>query len=290
MALAVFLSLRPRQWVKNLLVFAGVFFSHNLLAGGAALRAAGAFAIFCLLSGVVYILNDLADREQDRVHPRKRCRPIASGRLGIRAAARVAVVLGGASLAVSLLLGWRFAAVAVGYLVIQLGYSLWLKRVVIVDVMVVAAGFALRAIAGTVVIGVVISPWLFVCTILLALFLALAKRRHELMTLDAGIEHRAVLADYTPALLDQMMAVATSSTVVTYCLYTIAPETVAKFGSHWLILTVPFVLYGVYRYLFLVYRREAGGEPERVFFTDAPLLLDVVLYAAAVVLAVYLPR
>jgi 4-hydroxybenzoate polyprenyltransferase len=283
-------SMRPRQWVKNLLLFAGLLFSHNLFNVGATLRAVAAFAVFCLLSGVVYLINDVTDRAQDRLHPRKSLRPIASGRLSLRAATLAAIILGTFSLLVAFFLGWRIGAVAGGYLLLQLGYSFRLKRIVVIDVMTVAGGFALRAVAGTAVVGVSVSPWLFVCTILLALFLALAKRRHELLNPEVGVVHRSVLASYTPTLLDQMTAVATSATVVTYCLYTIAPETVMKFGSHYLILTVPLVLYGVYRYLYLVYRQDAGGEPERVFLADGPLLVDVVLYAVAVVAAVYIGR
>ncbi|MEN9980070.1 MAG: decaprenyl-phosphate phosphoribosyltransferase, partial [candidate division WOR-3 bacterium] len=174
------------------------------------------------------------------------------------------------------------------YFLLQLAYSFVLKKIVVLDVMVVAAGFALRAISGTYVIAVQISPWLFVCTILLALFLALAKRRHELLFLEGGgISHRSVLGKYSETLLDQMIAVATSATVITYCLYTIAPETVHKFGTHNLILTMPFVLYGIYRYLYLVYRREEGGAPEKVLFTDLPLIIDVLLWMISVVLILY---
>lgn len=174
-------------------------------------------------------------------------------------------------------------------MVMQLAYSFRLKQLVVLDVMIVAAGFAMRAIAGTFVVHVDLSPWLFVVTILLALFVAIAKRRHELMFLEGGgISHRTVLGKYSETLLDQMMAVATSATVIAYCLYTIAPETVAKFGTSYLILTVPFVLYGIYRYLYLVYQKEMGGTPEKVFLTDLPLIVDLVLYFVSAVLIVYL--
>lgn len=282
-------SMRPKQWIKNLLVFAAIIFSENLLVWGKLLRTIAAFVFFCLVSGAVYIINDVVDRENDRTHPKKRFRPIAAGELGVVPALTAAVVAVAVALIGGFYLDWRFGLVIAGYFMLQLAYSFVLKRVVVLDVMVVAAGFALRAISGTYVIAVQISPWLFVCTILLALFLALAKRRHELLFLEGGgISHRSVLGKYSETLLDQMIAVATSATVITYCLYTIAPETVHKFGTHNLILTMPFVLYGIYRYLYLVYRREEGGAPEKVFFTDVPLIINVVLWLLSVVLILYL--
>ncbi len=286
---ALLKSMRPKQWIKNLLVFAAVIFSRNLFHAESFLATLGAFAAFCLVSGAVYIVNDLVDRDSDRRHPTKKNRPIASGRLGqgpavAGAVAAVIIGLGGAAA-----LDWRFGLLLAGYFVMQLAYSFRLKRMVVLDVMIVAAGFALRAIAGTFVVHVELSPWLFVVTILLALFVAIAKRRHELLFLEGGgISHRTVLGKYSETLLDQMMAVATSATVIAYCLYTIAPETVAKFGTSNLILTVPFVLYGIYRYLYLVYQKEMGGAPERVFLTDLPLIVDIALYIASAVAIVYL--
>jgi len=285
---AVLLSMRPKQWIKNLLVLAALIFSKHLLDAADVLRSIAALAVFCLLSGAVYIINDIADRENDRRHPRKKDRPIASGRLSPARAGGAAAVLAGVGLVAGWLIDWRFALVGFGYFVLQLAYTWRLKRVVVLDVMVVAVGFALRAISGTFVIDVVISPWLLVCTILLALFLAVAKRRHELMFLEGGgISHRSVLGKYSERLLDQMTAVATSATVIAYCLYTIAPETVAKFCTPYLILTFPFVLFGIYRYLYLVYRRDEGGEPEKIFISDGPLLIDMLLWLAAVVVILY---
>lgn len=281
-------SMRPKQWVKNLLVFAALIFSENLLAWDKLLRTAAAFILFCLVSGSVYIINDVVDRENDRTHPKKRLRPIAAGQLSILPALVAAVLAVTVGIGGGFYLNWRFGLVIAIYFLLQLAYSFVLKKIVVLDVMVVAAGFALRAISGTYVIAVQISPWLFVCTILLALFLALAKRRHELLFLEGGgISHRSVLGKYSETLLDQMIAVATSATVITYCLYTIAPETVHKFGTHNLILTMPFVLYGIYRYLYLVYRREEGGAPEKVLFTDLPLIIDVLLWMISVVLILY---
>jgi 4-hydroxybenzoate polyprenyltransferase len=286
---ALLVSLRPKQWSKNLLVFAGLVFSHNLFDLTNFLRSLGGFVAFCLLSGAVYLVNDLADVEKDRLHPLKRSRPIASGRLKPGTAKVSAVVAAAIALVGGFALDWRFGAIGLAYFVMQLAYSFRLKHMVVLDVMTVAAGFALRAVAGTVLVNVTISSWLFVCTILFALFVALAKRRHELLTLGGGGSgHRAVLENYSETLLDQMMAVATSSAVIAYSLYTIAPETIAKFGTHNLMLTVPFVLYGVYRYLYLVYRKEMGGAPEQALVSDLPLLVDVLLWMGSVVAVIYL--
>jgi len=286
---ALFQSLRPKQWPKNLLVFAGLVFSLNLFNLTDFLRSLAGFVAFCLLSGSVYIVNDLVDVEKDRLHPLKRLRPIASGRLRPGAARVAAVIAAIVALAGGFALDWRFGVVGLAYFLLEVAYSFRLKHVVVLDVMTVSAGFALRAVAGTVLVHVTLSSWLFVCTILFALFISLAKRRHELVTLlDGGAGHRAVLENYSEPLLDQMMAVATSATVIAYCLYTIAPETVAKFGTHSLMLTVPFVLYAVYRYLYLVYRREMGGAPEQALLGDWPLLVDVLLWMASVVAVIYL--
>jgi len=286
---ALFASLRPKQWPKNLLVFAGLVFSRSLFNPAESLRSLGGFVAFCLLSGAVYLVNDLADLERDRLHPQKRLRPIASGRLKPGAAKVAAVVTAAVGMAGGFALDWRFGAVGLAYVVLELAYSFRLKHLVVLDVMTVAAGFALRALAGTVLVHVTISSWLFVCSILLSLFISLAKRRHELVFLEGGgAGHREVLESYSEGLLDQMMAVATSSAVISYSLYTIAPETVAKFGTHNLMLTVPFVLYGIYRYLYLVYRREMGGAPEKALLGDLPLLIDVLLWMGSVVAVIYL--
>ncbi|HTW91439.1 MAG TPA: decaprenyl-phosphate phosphoribosyltransferase [bacterium] len=285
---ALISSLRPKQWPKNLLVFAGLVFSLHLFNLTYLLLSVGGFVVFCLLAGAVYLVNDLVDVEHDRLHPRKRLRPIASGRLKPGVAKVAAVVAALVGLGGSFALKWQFGIVGLAYLLLELAYSFYLKRLVVLDVMTVAAGFALRAIAGTVLVHVTLSSWLFVCTILFALFISLAKRRHELVTLeDGGAGHRAVLENYSEALLDQMTAVATSATVIAYCLYTIAPETISKFGTHNLMLTVPFVLYGVYRYLYLVYRKDMGGAPEQALLTDIPLLVDVLLWMASIVVVIY---
>jgi len=281
-------SLRPHQWTKNLVVFAALGFSKHLFEGAPMLRAGLAFAVFCGLSGTVYLLNDLADVEADRLHPHKRLRPIASGQLGVGAATVAAWLLGLICLLGAWGLGREFALCAALYLTLNLAYSFRLKEVVILDVLSVSAGFVIRAVAGGVVIGVQVSQWLLICTMLLALFLSFSKRRHELVSLsDTAAGHRPILAEYSPYLLDQMIAVVTASCVMAYAFYTTAPETREKFQTDRLIWTMPFVLYGIFRYLYLVHQKEQGGSPTDVLSTDRPLLVNVALWALAVVLILY---
>src|SRR5262245_1283905 len=287
---SLFISLRPEQWTKNLLVFAALIFAVELGNRRAALTAAAAFAIFCILSGVVYLMNDVMDRESDRRHPLKSRRPIAAGTLSVGAAVTAAIVLGAAALAGAFAVNVRFGIVAIVYLVLQMLYSGPLKHIVIVDVLTLAIGFVLRAVAGAVAIAVDISHWLFVCTILLALFIALAKRRHELILLGTGAAgHRPILGEYSAYLLDQMIVIVAASTLISYIVYTVSAETVAKFGTGWLGLTIPFPLYGIFRYLYLVHQREGGGSPSDLLLNDRPLLACVVLWVVAVVLVIYGP-
>ncbi len=290
LVLALFLSLRPGQWTKNLLVFAPLIFAVRLFDLRSFVEAAAAFVIFCALSGVVYLVNDIADRDTDRLHPTKRLRPIAAGDLPVSVAVTTAAVLAASALAGAFALNWLFGTIAVAYLALQGFYSGPLKHIVIIDVLVVAIGFVLRAAAGAVAINVVISNWLFVCTILLALFIALAKRRHELVLLaDGAVGHRRILGEYSPYLLDQMISVVTASTLVAYIFYAISPETAEKFGTPWLGLTIPFPIYGIFRYLYLVHQREGGGSPAELLINDRPLLLCVTLWIAAVITIVYQP-
>jgi len=289
-ALGLVRSLRPGQWTKNLLVFAPLIFAVRLFDLASAARSAAGFAVFCGLSSVVYLINDVMDREGDRRHPQKRTRPIAAGDVSVPAALVSALVLAAGSLGCAYLLSGRFAAVAALYLGLQTLYSISLKHIVIIDALTLAIGFVLRAVAGAVVIDVVVSHWLFVCTILLALFIALAKRRHELVLLaDGAAGHRPILDEYSAYLLDQMIAVVTASTLISYIFYTISPETEQKFGTSWLGLTIPFPLYGIFRYLYLVHRREGGGSPSDLLLNDKPLLACVTLWVVAVVLIVYHP-
>jgi 4-hydroxybenzoate polyprenyltransferase len=284
---ALLLSVRPHQWTKNLVVLAALAFSKHLFDADALVRAVAAFLVFCALSGATYILNDLVDLEQDRLHPVKRLRPLAAGALPVAVARAALVLLTLAALAASVALGWRFTLAAAGYLALSAAYSLALKHVVIIDVLEIAIGFVLRAVAGAVAIGVVFSDWLLVCTTLLALFLALAKRRHELVTLGDAVGHRPILAEYSPYLLDQMIAVVTASCLTAYAFYTLAAETIEKYRTDRLSLTIPFVIYGIFRYLYLVHRKEQGGSPSDLLLTDRPLLAAVALWALAVVLIVY---
>jgi 4-hydroxybenzoate polyprenyltransferase len=290
LALNLLISLRPRQWAKNLLVFAGLLFGLRLFDPNAVGRAFAAFGVFCVLSGVVYLINDIADRDVDRQHPHKSQRPIASGALSVPAAVTSAIGLGVVALLGAFVLGPRFFIIAALYLALLALYSGLLKHIVIIDVLTIAVGFVLRAVAGAVAVNVDISHWLLVCTTLLALFISLAKRRHELLLLaDGAAGHRPILGEYTPYLLDQMIAVVTASTLIAYIFYTISPETEQKFGTHWLGLTIPFPLYGIFRYLYLVHQREGGGSPADLLLTDRPLLACVTLWALSVVLIIYHP-
>ena len=287
---SLLISLRPEQWTKNVVVFAALGFGMQLFDPRALARTVLAFIVFCGLSGVVYLMNDVADREGDRRHPLKARRPIASGDLSPGAALTAAAIIAAGVLGLAFWLGVRFAIVSAVYLALLAAYSKQLKHVVILDVMTLAIGFVLRAVAGAVVINVAISHWLLVCTILLALFLALSKRRHELVLLaDGAAEHRRILGEYSPYLLDQMIGIVTASTLIAYIFYTISPETQQKFQTQWLGLTIPFPLYGIFRYLYLVHRREGGGSPTAMLMNDRPLLVCVALWAIAVVVIIYRP-
>jgi len=290
LAVSLVLSLRPSQWTKNLFVFAALLFGQRLLDPTAVLQAITAFVIFCALSGAVYLLNDVADREADRRHPVKMYRPIASGELPVRVALAAAAVLAALALAAAFWLQPSFGALAASYLLLLSLYSGPLKHTVIIDVLTIAIGFVIRAAGGAVAIGVAASHWLYVLMMLLALFLALSKRRHELVLLgDGATGHRRILEEYSPYLLDQMIAVVTASTIVAYAFYTVSPETVEKFGTDLLWMTLPFPLYGIFRYLYLVHQKEGGGSPADMLLTDRPLLICVGLWAATVAVIIYSP-
>jgi 4-hydroxybenzoate polyprenyltransferase len=290
LTVALLASLRPRQWVKNLFVFAGVIFSQQLLTP-LVWPALAAFAIFCGLSGAIYLFNDVADVDNDRLHDLKRRRPVASGALPIGAALAFGVLLLAGCLVAAFRLSLPFGLVALFYGALLTAYSVWLKHLVILDVLTVAAGFVLRAVAGAVAVDVEISGWLLICTILIALFLALGKRRHEYRSLTGdAAAHRPILAEYSEGFLDQMISVVTASTVTTYALYTMSPETVAKFHTRLLPLTLPFVLYGIFRYLYLLYRRDLGGNPSDLLVTDRGLMLDALLWMVTTLAIIYGPR
>jgi len=285
----LFSSLRPIQWTKNLIVFAGVIFSQQLDDRLAIAHAVAAFAIFCAASSAGYLANDIADRTADRAHPRKKSRPVASGRVPVAAAAVASIVLGAGAIVWAWLLGQWFFQIVIAYLALELCYSILLKRIVIVDVILISVGFVFRAIGGAVVVGAEISPWLFVCTMVLALFLALGKRRAELVALgDSSEAHRANLADYSVQLLDHLLSVVAAATLVSYSLYTLAPRTLSVFGTPNMIYTIPFVAYGLFRYLYLIHTREAGEQPEHTLLTDIPLGIGIVLWLAACLTVIYL--
>jgi len=289
-AALLLISIRPEQWTKNLFVFAGLLFGRRLLDLEAVAYAAAAFVVFCALSGAVYLFNDVADRDGDRAHPLKSARPIASGELPIRTAIIAAGFLGAAGLQAAILIRPALGVAAGAYLVLLLLYSTVLKHVVIVDVLTIAAGFVLRATAGALAVDVPISHWLLVCTTLLALFLALSKRRHELTLLAEGAtDHRRILEEYSPYLLDQMVGVVTASTLVAYAIYATSAETAERLGTDRLGLTIPFVLYGIFRYLYLVHQKRGGGSPSALLLADRPLLVCVGLWVASVVLILYSP-
>ena len=287
--LEILRSLRIQQWIKNLWVFAPLVFSQNVFDLPLLIKTILAFLLFCVISGAAYILNDIQDLEEDKIHPVKSKRPLASGRLKKNHALFACILLVLLGLSGAYFLNVYFFAILVIYFILQVAYSIWLKHVVIIDVFLIATGFFLRVIAGGLAIEVQISPWLVICTILIALFLAMCKRRHELLFLDktAGT-HRPVLKEYTPQLLDQMIAVVTASTVISYCLYTVSPETVSKFGTTNLLFTVPFVIYGIFRYLYLVHQKDEGGSPEALIIKDKPLLIDLFLWIATAMLILYI--
>lgn len=281
----IVLSMRPRQWTKNLIIFLPLAFTVNQhwrlselpYIGRLILSSFTAFVLFCLLSGAVYLINDLADIEKDRQHPLKRNRPLPSGRLG-RFPAHVSILmLVIISLVGASLLNWVFVVIALVYFIIMIAYTVRLKNIVLVDVMTIAVGFVLRAVAGATAIEVPISPWLYVCTILLALFIVLGKRRHELLLLENDASrHRQILQEYTPQFLEQLMVLVGGATLMAYSLYTFSAENVPK--NYAMMLTIPFVLYGIFRYLYLINIKNEGGSPEEILITDRPLVIDLTLW------------
>ena len=280
-------ALRPTHWIKNVFVLAPLVFAQQLRESESVVRSLQAFGVFCMLSSAVYLINDIADREADRQHAVKKKRPVASGALPVWLAGAVAATLSIGGLLWALSLGTAFAAIAATYLVMNLAYSLALKRVVILDVMLVAAGFLLRAWGGAVVIDVAMSQWLILCTGLVALFLGFVKRRQEIAGKVGFEASRPILREYSLPFLDQMIAVVTSSTVLAYALYAFDPEVAERLGTRHMGLTLPFVLFGIFRYLYLVHQRGEGDNPTALVVSDVPLLLNVLLWAGAVIVALY---
>ncbi|OGV42703.1 MAG: hypothetical protein A2X46_05405 [Lentisphaerae bacterium GWF2_57_35] len=287
-AVSLIVALRPTQWTKNAVVLAAWIFALgdrtqqvSLSSFWTALQAA---VLFCLVSSAIYLINDIRDVPWDRMHPKKQKRPIAAGELSIPAASSLAGLLLIAGLGQAWLVAPALCGVLAVYVALQLGYCFFLKKIALIDLFVIASGFVLRALAGALALQVTISPWLLLCTLLLALFLALCKRRHEKVVLaDTAAETRQNMGQYSEKLLDQLIVIVSSTTVMSYSLYTLWPDTIAKFGTPLLGLTIPFVIFGLFRYLDLVYRHEQGDRPERILLTDGPLLIDLALYGLTVV-------
>ncbi|MGH9326438.1 MAG: decaprenyl-phosphate phosphoribosyltransferase [Terriglobia bacterium] len=285
---AVFEALRPHQWIKNAFVFAALLFAERLTDRDSVTTACLAALVFCGMSSAVYLLNDVMDRAEDRLHPTKCLRPVAAGRVSVPVALALAAALATAALAGSWKVDRGLFEVLAVYAVMNLAYSTWLKHVLLLDVFIIAAGFVLRVLGGGIAIHVRISSWLIVCTTLLALFMALSKRRHELVLLgENGARHRANLEHYSPYFLDQLITIVTASAVMSYALYTLSAAARAQFPGKHLALTIPFVVFGIFRYLFLVHQREEGGNPARTLLADTVLLSTVLLWAGSVVLIIY---
>lgn len=282
--------LRPSQWSKNGIVFGALIFSGRLFDLTAVLSVLIVFASFCLVASGAYVMNDVRDCERDRLHPLKSCRPLPSGLVPLPFARFLSLALMVVGLAVAALAGPETGLLIVSYLGLQFLYTFMLKDLVILDVMAIATGFVIRAVAGGVAIAVPVSPWLMICTFLLMLFLGFSKRRHEIVLLEGeATGHRTSLRDYSPYFLDQMIAVVTASTVVAYAIYTASPEVAERLGTDKLFLTIPFVLFGIFRYLFLVHQREEGGNPTQILLRDRPLIVDLGLWVLTCLLLLYGP-
>ncbi len=280
-------TMRPKQWTKNSFIFAALVFNGSLFETLPLFMTGLGFAIFCLVSGNVYLINDLVDIEKDRLHPKKKDRPLPSGQLPKHLAMLTAAVLPFVMLPLSFWLDTAFGLVVTGYLLLQIGYSFVLKNMVIIDVLTIAAGFVLRVGAGVALISVkIFSPWLYVCTSLLALFLALGKRRQEIVLMgEANGATRSILNDYNLPFLDQMIGIVTAGTVVAYSFYTFSAEALG--GNRWMMLTIPFVIYGIFRWLYVIHVRGDGGAPDEVLLKDRPLQVSLLLWALAIVLVLY---
>lgn len=273
--------IRPKQWYKNLLLFVGIVFAKELSDLNLIFLTILGFVAFCALSGAVYTVNDIVDRNLDRLHPRKSQRPIPSGRVSATGAGVFGAALLAVGLGLSLYIHWLFLLAALAYLAEGFSYSLYLKRIVIVDAIVLAVGFVIRAYAGTVAVDVPISPWLVICVFLLALFLAFGKRRHELALLgDQAENHREILKHYSLHMVEDMMSVSTATLIMAYAMYTFLAT------NQYMMLTIPFAIYGLLRYMFLAHTADQGGEPEQIF-KDIPSVINLVLWVVAVVLILY---
>ncbi len=285
----VFLSMRPKQWIKNFLVFAALVFSKNIFDLSKDLNAFIGLIIFCMITGCSYLINDLLDLEKDKLHPSKSQRPLASGKIKKTTAMTAIAITCFVGLFLAFYMNKFFGIIVLAFFLLNLGYSVYLKNIVIIDVITIAAGFVLRVMGGAVIISVVASHWLILCAMLLSLFLGFSKRRHELILLETdATSHRKVLEHYSPYFLDQMIAVVTASTLICYALYTMSKDTIEKLGTSKLIYTIPFVLYGIFRYLYLVHQKKEGGNPTEVIFTDIPIIINVTLWVITSIVFVYI--
>ncbi|MFQ6007754.1 MAG: decaprenyl-phosphate phosphoribosyltransferase [Candidatus Zixiibacteriota bacterium] len=288
MLLALIKLARPTHWLKNGIILLALIFAGELSNLKKVEQSLAAIAIFCLLSSAVYTFNDLIDREQDRKHPLKRFRPLASGEISTTMATLMILILTGIALVGAMLMNMNFFMISIVFIALNLLYTVWLKNIVIVDVMTVALSFVVRAYAGAFAINVPASKWMLINTLLLALFLGFGKRRHELLLLEhKAAAHRKILVKYSPYLLDQLIAVVTPSVLVMYMLYSFSPEVSLKLGTQNLFATIPFVVYGIFRYLYLIHKEEKGGSPTRVLISDRPILVTVLLWLVAAIVVLY---
>lgn len=285
---SLFRLARPSQWLKNGILLAPLIFAGEMTHETKLLTAVFAAVLFCMLSSSIYIFNDIIDREKDRLHPLKKERPIAAGKISVATATTAMMILFVAGLGLAWTINLNFFIIAVAFILLNLLYTAWLKNIVILDAMAVAISFVLRAYAGAFAIDVPASKWLLINTLLLALFLAFGKRRHELVFLEENATaHRKILVSYSPYLLDQLIGVVTPAVVVMYMLYSFSTEVSVKLGTENLFLTIPFVVYGIFRYLYLIHKEEKGGSPTRVLISDLPILLTVILWLITAILVLY---
>lgn len=277
-------SMRPKQWYKNLVLFIGVLFSSNMLNLTFLVDSGLAFLVFCLLSGSIYLINDILDIEKDKNHPKKRKRPVPSGTLKVSHAIFFIVLFLTISFTVAYWVNQYFFLITLFFIILLLSYSLWLKNIIIADILIISSGFVIRAVAGALAISVFVSPWLIICAFLLALFLALGKRRHELIILgDEAKNHRIILEGYSTQMLDQMITITTSSLIMSYSLYTFFV------GNIYMMITIPFAFYGLFKYLFLVHSKNLGGEPELIF-KDKGMILSMILWVMIVFIVIYVDK
>jgi len=282
------MTMRPRQWFKNVFLFVGLVFSQNLFETVLFIKVCGGFLIFCLAASSIYVFNDIHDRESDRKHPEKYRRPLAEGTLQVSEAYMVSMVLAATAFIFAFMMNRTFFVILLAYFILNLAYSLKIKQIVILDIMFIAAGFVLRILAGTTLAGVNPSDWLVICTITLSLFLGFSKRRNELVLMgeNAGYQ-RKVLKEYSIHFLDQMISMVTACTVMSYILYTVSPETVDRFGTKNLMFSIPFALFGVFRYLYLIYLKKKMEDPIDLILKDFPFLLNILLWFSAVMIIIY---